>query len=707
MSTPGALAPSDAQLTAAEIAELAGVGRAAVSNWRRRFDDFPNPVAVAPGGGDLFRLADVEAWLRGHDRLGGQVGPEKALWRAFDSARSRAPVERIVEVACAFIGLLTVDRAQHVQEWVGVAPGDLARAVAQLAKRVGQEHPELEELFTPLTNGDTDIGQLLWALMPLTAQTADLGTGLADVFEAVLDRRERLRVYGGAESESAKWLADLLVRLAKPAGTVFDPAAGEGGFLLSAVGKNEFASSGLRLVGQEINDQTRRIARLRFLVHRVPVEILPGDSLLQDALPDLRADVVFCEPPFGMRWRQSPNASDPRWFAGPPSEGSADLSWVQHVIHHLAAAGRGYITLPTGALFGRGRESTVRRELVRRGCVEAVVALPAGLIRGSSVPISLWIVRRPDTEPGPPPVLLINAAGAGREDRAALDESLMAKIVSSVKRFRQNPSVFKPEPRFASAISVLQLLARDATLFPAHWITEGVMPSEALTAITNGANDLVAKQKVVAAALVPPPFEVALMDTNRTRVKVRDLLDGELLELIKGGAIPRDAILKKGTPVLVSPWSRLGDERQRFVDLKKLKRNTRLTEPGDVVVIVVGEVPRAFIDEVGGNVLPDFMMALRIKRAGIDPMVLAGLISAPANARFVVGATIPRLSLLEVEVPVLTEEETATLRDMLKAVSLQESAAKELSRSAADLRDNILDAFVAGQIELRPKQEVT
>jgi N-6 DNA Methylase len=51
------------ELTAAAIARLAGVGRAAVSNWRRRYLEFPKPV-----GGSLtsptFDRAEVEAWLK-------------------------------------------------------------------------------------------------------------------------------------------------------------------------------------------------------------------------------------------------------------------------------------------------------------------------------------------------------------------------------------------------------------------------------------------------------------------------------------------------------------------------------------------------------------------------------------------------------------------------------------------------------------------
>ena len=55
-------------VAAADIARLAGVGRSAVSNWRRRDAGFPQPVAGTPAS-PLFTLAGVEAWLRGQGRL--------------------------------------------------------------------------------------------------------------------------------------------------------------------------------------------------------------------------------------------------------------------------------------------------------------------------------------------------------------------------------------------------------------------------------------------------------------------------------------------------------------------------------------------------------------------------------------------------------------------------------------------------------------
>ncbi len=49
------------QVTAAAIARRAGVGRAAVSNWRKRYAGFPKPVGG--GASPLFSWAEVEEWL--------------------------------------------------------------------------------------------------------------------------------------------------------------------------------------------------------------------------------------------------------------------------------------------------------------------------------------------------------------------------------------------------------------------------------------------------------------------------------------------------------------------------------------------------------------------------------------------------------------------------------------------------------------------
>ena len=51
-----------------EIAEMAGVTGAAVTNWTKRKKDFPKPIAEIRSG-KLYNMSDVEAWLEKHNKV--------------------------------------------------------------------------------------------------------------------------------------------------------------------------------------------------------------------------------------------------------------------------------------------------------------------------------------------------------------------------------------------------------------------------------------------------------------------------------------------------------------------------------------------------------------------------------------------------------------------------------------------------------------
>src|SRR3954453_62079 len=79
---------NEAAVTAADIARLAGVGRAAVSNWRRRYEDFPEPVGGTPNS-PLFTLSEVERWLRDQGKL-QTSSPWERLWQLVEAHRGDA-----------------------------------------------------------------------------------------------------------------------------------------------------------------------------------------------------------------------------------------------------------------------------------------------------------------------------------------------------------------------------------------------------------------------------------------------------------------------------------------------------------------------------------------------------------------------------------------------------------------------------------------
>ncbi|GAB3802899.1 helix-turn-helix transcriptional regulator [Micromonospora zhanjiangensis] len=129
---------SAAEVTAAQVARLAGVGRAAVSNWRRRHTDFPEPVGGTPAS-PTFRLTDVESWLRATGKLNA-LAAEDRLWQELRALTDeRRLVDTLADLA-AFLAFLQDKPAR----WRPLARGtdtDLAGrlpdAVAFWAESVG------------------------------------------------------------------------------------------------------------------------------------------------------------------------------------------------------------------------------------------------------------------------------------------------------------------------------------------------------------------------------------------------------------------------------------------------------------------------------------------------------------------------------------------------------------------------------------------
>lgn len=124
------------EVTAAGIARLAGVGRAAVSNWRRRHADFPKPV----GGTETspsFALTEVESWLRDQGKL-AEVPLRERVWQQL-AGHPDGPVTALVHAGCAL--LLIHDRPT---DWLELSAGSDERLAALLPAA-------LDQVITPVS----------------------------------------------------------------------------------------------------------------------------------------------------------------------------------------------------------------------------------------------------------------------------------------------------------------------------------------------------------------------------------------------------------------------------------------------------------------------------------------------------------------------------------------------------------------------------
>ncbi|MFI1865255.1 class I SAM-dependent DNA methyltransferase [Streptomyces jumonjinensis] len=364
---------SDAVVTAAEIARIAGVGPAAVSNWRRRYPEFPAPVggtATSPH----FSLTGVVDWLRDSGRP-VSLSPADVAWRHLDAVRDPARPGAVLAAAGAFLA--------------GERPAPTA----------GGELPELPEL----PGLPVEIIRLIDGL------GSELGA--AGAFEALLSRwaEAHARQVETTPAPVAALMAELLTPAdGQPTGPVLDPACGTGSLLLATA-----AAGAEALLGQETDPDLAEITRLRLALHGCArASVTAGDSLLADAFTGKRAHAVVCNPPFGQRhWGRGELGYDSRWTFGLPPNGEPELAWLQHALAHLADSGYAALLMPAAAA-ARPSGRRVRAELIRRGSLRAVVALPAGSTSTHAMGTHLWIARPPAASDADPPVLFVDAEHA-------------------------------------------------------------------------------------------------------------------------------------------------------------------------------------------------------------------------------------------------------------------------------------------------------
>lgn len=127
---------SQATVTAADIARLAGVGRAAVSNWRRRYDDFPQPVG-GTANSPLFELSEIQSWLQEQGKL-QHASPWERLWQLVEAHRGEhEPADVLGAIGAFLLYLQSGDwsrlREQPDQSLADLLPESVNEATAGLA----------------------------------------------------------------------------------------------------------------------------------------------------------------------------------------------------------------------------------------------------------------------------------------------------------------------------------------------------------------------------------------------------------------------------------------------------------------------------------------------------------------------------------------------------------------------------------------------
>ncbi|WDT55615.1 N-6 DNA methylase [Streptomyces sp. G7(2002)] len=724
-----------AEVTAAGIARLAGVGRAAVSNWRRRHADFPKPV----GGTETspaFALHDIEQWLRDQGKL-AEVPLRERVWQQLVGH----PAGTAAALRQAGAVLLLVHERPAVWQQLRTAADDTeltgvlpAMLDAVLAARLGPEHP---------VRGLTREALAPSAALVRAAGDLAAADGAAEAYAFLLGRHldANPRQYTLTPPGPAALMAELAAS-AGPLRTVLDPACGAGGLLTAAQeragqetgeGTDSDGADGdgadgaedavsqadapdapegpVTLHGQEADPDLAALTALRLALRTPGVRVRAADTLRADAFPDLAADAVLVHPPFNERnWGHDELAYDPRWEYGFPARTESELAWVQHALARLRPGGTAVLLMPPAAASRRsGRR--IRADLLRRGALRAVIALPAGAAPPNGVPLHLWVLRKPGGgRPPVPQLLVVDTADLATGTPAGRDkpdwQSVHDTAVEAWQTFDREGGI-EERPGVRRSLAAIDLLDDDVDLAPARHLpppaaaggpAELARVRDRLTATLARTTELTPRP--AAGDTVPEPAAARWPLTT-----VGELARSGALVLRAGGAGTASSELGD-VPAVLTDHDVIGGGAPSGA-LPEAPASGPAEEPvlvheGDVVVPVLGggAIARVVDEATAGAALGRNLTLLRPDPAALDPWFLAGFLRGTANTRQAssYASTATRLDVRRLQLPRLALAEQRRYGQRFRDLAAFEEALRLASRLGEQLVQGLHDGLTDGSV---------
>lgn len=690
-----------ALISMSEIAELAGVRRPVVSNWRRRHPDFPAPVA----DGHSKRLFDAEQvvdWLARTDR-GERSELTAELRLHLLTALANPPPGR--RAAGSPSSVLITTTALICLRYLGddepLAPsGDTSwRVVASLRDRAAKVDPEDRLLRSEIEA----LGPEQGTLPGMVDELVEAAWGCRQAFERVLAARHR---FADAELEPDAVTAPLATLMAGLSGArehaerygavhVVDPAAGLGDLLIAVLDQLDEDVE----VTVAANERDPVLARL--LRRRLAVSGLPDAEWAVTAGPDLPdsgadPDVLVTRLPYL------------------PKERRHQEDHLASVARHAErlAPGRTAVVLGpedllTGALPPYHRAFRTRKRLLDDGWVEAMVHLPGGMMPyRPGYETALWVLRQEEESPWRDRVLLADVAD--RPLAAVVDD-----LVVDVTTWRREGYLPEQHHRAYGA----QVRATDLARHRVRLTTRRpprVLDQAPERAVARAVELEVALDPATADDRPAPlrsGLEVRPTPLSVTRDTIAVLRRERALKVRPGTRLDPRHVAREGHHRVIGAAELTGERPvgSRRVDrlvLAERYPRAALTEPGDVVVTLTPRLG-VYLDQEGFAVVEFPARALRILPDGagrFTPRVLAALLAALPQAGYptdrAAGAVRPPARLDDVQLPKLPSAEVARLEELLAAAEARKERARREIETVDELCRIATTGLVHGRLTL-------
>ncbi|MDC8914708.1 type I restriction-modification system subunit M [Metamycoplasma hyosynoviae] len=195
---------------------------------------------------------------------------------------------------------------------------------------------------------------------------------------------------------------------------IYDSASGSGSLLINIgqCASKYMDKSNIAYYAQELKDNTYNLTRMNLIMRGIsPANIFTRNAdTLEDDWPMFKeydkentyelllVDAVVSNPPYSQKWDPTNKENDPRFSYGMAPKTKADYAFLLHDLYHLKQDGIMTIVLPHGVLFRGGEEEKIRRNLIERNHIDAIIGLPSNIFFGTGIPTIIMVLKKAKTD---------------------------------------------------------------------------------------------------------------------------------------------------------------------------------------------------------------------------------------------------------------------------------------------------------------------
>lgn len=394
--------------------------------------------------------------------------PEKATWQYLQDNAEQDDIK--VKVDDAF-EMLETTISQFRPELKGILPRIFVKSQLSAKQTTGLINLFSNQKFSEKYNPESDV--------------------LGRIYEYYIGRFAIAEGSGAGQFFTPGCIVRLLVEMLEPLkGKIADLACGSGGMFVQSlkfINAHGGSKKDIAIYGQERYDGTLRLAKMNLALRDLNFNLELGDSLLQDKLPELKADYILMNPPFNVsQWHpEDLPENDPRLFkikeTNDPvvTDGNANYMWFQTVWSHLSDNGTAGIVMANGAMTSNNKgERNVREHMLNEGMIDCIVRLPDKLFLTTGIPACIFYLSKTrkgnkDHRERKNEVLFIDANKMGemisRKLRVLTDDET-EKIADVYHNWRNIKGEYQDVKAFCKAATLEEIIKQDYKLTPGIYV---------------------------------------------------------------------------------------------------------------------------------------------------------------------------------------------------------------------------------------------